>query len=144
MSSHRNEAIIKNAGTQAKGMCFWYKACHSGSHYLDTGLNWYPFIELSHCSSFEDWVPIDFIYGYPIFKCVAVIWQGWEGTKIVVPKRPTRWYAPLLNICTTQWGLIQYKDVVLPVPGWVYRKFHFEDKTITRSSNLHTGDFLYW
>ena len=27
-----------------------------------------------HCNSFEDWVPVDFIYGNPIFKSVAVTW----------------------------------------------------------------------
>ena len=28
----------------------------------------------SHCNSFEDRVPVDLIYGYPIFKWVALTW----------------------------------------------------------------------
>ena len=26
------------------------------------------------CNSFEDWAPIDFVYGCPIFKWVAAMW----------------------------------------------------------------------
>ena len=35
-------------------------------------LSWYPLIYSSHCNSFEDRVPVDGIYGYPIFKWVTV------------------------------------------------------------------------
>ena len=45
----------------------------------------------SHCKSFEDWVPIDFIYEHPIFKWVAVMWTGWYGTIKTVPVMTTRW-----------------------------------------------------
>ena len=39
----------------------------------------------SHCNSFEDQAPVDFIYGCLIFKWVAVTWQEWKGTRIVAP-----------------------------------------------------------
>ena len=35
-------------------------------------LSWCPVFKRSHCISFEDWVPVDEIYGYPIFKWNAV------------------------------------------------------------------------
>ena len=38
------------------------------------------------------WRPIDFSFVYPIFKWVAITWQGWEGTRIVVPTKATRWH----------------------------------------------------
>ena len=50
----------------------------------------YPIIESSHCNSFEDQVPVDFIYGYLIFKWVAVAWYRWEGIRIIVPAMATR------------------------------------------------------
>ena len=31
-------------------------------------------VKSSHCNSFEDWAIVDFIYGCPIFKWVAVTW----------------------------------------------------------------------
>ena len=34
-------------------------------------LSWCPTFKSSHCNSFEDGAPVDFIYGYPIFKCIA-------------------------------------------------------------------------
>ena len=42
-------------------------------------LHLYHIIWPSHCNLFEDWVPVDFIYGYPIFKWIAVSWYGWYG-----------------------------------------------------------------
>ena len=36
-----------------------------------------PIFKWSHCNSLEDRVPVDFIYGYPIFQWVAVTWQKW-------------------------------------------------------------------
>ena len=47
-------------------------------------LTWYLFIKSSQCNSFEDQVPVDEIYGYLIFKWVALTWQGWE---LEVPRR---------------------------------------------------------
>ena len=34
-------------------------------------LFWYPIFNSHHCNSFEDWAPVDFIYGCPIFKWVT-------------------------------------------------------------------------
>ena len=48
-----------------------------------------------NCYSFEDRVLVEFIHGYPIFKCVAVTWQGWEGTSVVVWAMATRRHALL-------------------------------------------------
>ena len=43
---------------------------------LLTHISWYPLVLLSHCNSFEDRVPVDFIYGYPIFIWVVVTWPN--------------------------------------------------------------------
>ena len=43
--------------------------------------SWSPIFKSRPCNSFEDQVPVDFIYGYLIFKWVAGTWQGWEGTR---------------------------------------------------------------
>ena len=34
----------------------------------------FPILKSNHCNSFEDWAPVDEIYGCPIFKWVAVAW----------------------------------------------------------------------
>ena len=39
----------------------------------------------SYCNSFNNQVPPGVIYGYPIFKWVAVTWQWWVGTSLVTP-----------------------------------------------------------
>ena len=44
--------------------------------YIENGPSW--------CNLFDDRVPVDEIYRYHIFKWVALTWQGWEGTRIVV------------------------------------------------------------
>ena len=33
--------------------------------------SWHPIFQSSHSNSFEDWAPVDEIYGCPIFKCIA-------------------------------------------------------------------------
>ena len=38
----------------------------------------YRLMFLSLCNSFEDWAPVDFIYGCPIFKWVAKTWKPCE------------------------------------------------------------------
>ena len=37
-------------------------------------LSWCPIFKSSHCYSFEDWAPVDEIYGCPILKWVAETW----------------------------------------------------------------------
>ena len=49
-------------------------------------LSWCPILKSNHCNAFEDWLPIDFIYHCPIFIWVAVIWQEWQGAKVLAPK----------------------------------------------------------
>ena len=36
-----------------------------------------------HLNSFGYRAPVDEIYGYTIFKCIAVIWQGWMCTRMI-------------------------------------------------------------
>ena len=75
---------------------FWNKpcilngACHTGDVFWHWALSWCPIFKSSHCTSFENWLPIDFIYGYPIFKRGAVTWQERVSTKKVVPTMTTR------------------------------------------------------
>ena len=88
------------------------RACHPGSHCW----NYYhgaQSFKSSHCNSFEDRVPVDEIYRYPIFKWVAVTRQEWEGTRIVTPAIATRGHAlsflqqrlhqPFITIKSTAW-----------------------------------------
>ena len=49
------------------------------------------------------------------------------------------------------WILIQYKDAILKIPSYQYRKFHCGDKTVIRSAYIHNetsyiGNMasLYW
>ena len=55
-------------------------------------VSWCPILMSNHCNSFDDWVPVDEIYGYSIVKWIAVTWQGWEGTRIVVQTMATKWH----------------------------------------------------
>ena len=48
-----------------------------------------PIFKSSHRNTFEY---LDFNYRYQITKWVAVTWQEWEGTRIVVPSMTTRWH----------------------------------------------------
>ena len=47
---------------------------HVGWGLLLVLLPWYPIMQSSLWDSFEDRAPVDFIYGCPIFKSVAVTW----------------------------------------------------------------------
>ena len=60
----------------------------------------------SHCISCEDRVPVDFIYGCPIFKWVAVTWLKGRSTRIIVPLKTVR------AICHIYFQLLR-KGVVL-------------------------------
>ena len=73
-------------------------------------LSWYPPIQSSHCNSFEDQVPVDEIYGYPIFKWVVVTWQLWQGNRIVTPALATTLMLPLVWFASLNidWGIPQY------------------------------------
>ena len=42
--------------------------------------SWCPLVNSSHCNSFEDRAPVDFIYGCPIFKWAAETWSHDRGT----------------------------------------------------------------
>ena len=74
--------------------------CHqASSHYLNQcwilsmlpyGITRQQWVKKSNCcNSFVDRVPVDFIYGYLIFKWVAVTLQEWEGTKVTTPGTAT-------------------------------------------------------
>ena len=55
----------------------------------------------SHCNSFEDWAPVDFIYGCPIFKWVAeTSLPGSLFISIVVAEAmAARWQGPIVRGC---------------------------------------------
>ena len=57
-----------------------------------------PILKSSHCNSFEDWFPVDFIYGNPIFKWVAETWHGREGTRMVTIVLVTKRYTQMNDI----------------------------------------------
>ena len=52
------------------GLPYENGACRAGGHYKDYNYHYAGalFLSHSHGNSFEDRVPVDFIYGYPIFK----------------------------------------------------------------------------
>ena len=87
----------------------------------------------SHCSSFNDWKPVDIISGCLIFIWVAVIWL-----KIRCKHNKQ------INSCPGGWFNIK-------MSSYQYRKSHCGDKTVVRSSYLHNGisytgkmSPLYW
>ena len=51
------------------------------------------------CNSFEDWAPVDFIYGCPIFKWVAVTWLGHRDSS------PKNYHQGSMAYCTF-WTLL--------------------------------------
>ena len=58
-------------------------------------LSWHSVLQPSHCNSFEDRAPVDFIYGCPIFKRVAVTWLPRDDPTIVVPVMVPRVTCPI-------------------------------------------------
>ena len=42
---------------------------------------WCPSFLSRHCNAFEDGVPADEFFGYPIFTWVTVTWQAWEVSR---------------------------------------------------------------
>ena len=78
-------------------------------------------------NSLKDRVPVDFIYGYPIFKWIAVTWQYGR----VVLMMATRGDMPLVDplIC------IMYDIVVL---GW--REWEVVQRSSWRVVMIWTGD----
>ena len=58
-------------------------AWHPGGHYWSYQTGTLSFSR-SHCNSFEEEISVDEIYGYLMFKWVAVTGQDWEGTWVLV------------------------------------------------------------
>ena len=79
----------------------WWFEMPSRSLWHHCNVSWNPTFMSSHYNSFKDRVPVDFIYGYPIFKWVAVTWQRWEGTEKVSPAISARWHL-LLHLANIQ------------------------------------------
>ena len=46
-------------------------------------------------NSFQDWVSILVLWVYSLFKWVAVAWEEWQGTRILVPAMATWWHSPV-------------------------------------------------
>ena len=77
--------VCNNPSFHCSLVFWWPQNCHDiylgmspASHYWD----YYPgalSFESSHCNSFEDRAPVDFIYGCPIFKWVAETWLHDRG-----------------------------------------------------------------
>ena len=66
-----------------------FESSHYLNHYLLYWgllmelLSWYPIYKSSHCNSFEDGAPVDFIDGCPTFKWVLKTWpHGLGGVSI--------------------------------------------------------------
>ena len=70
-------------------------------------------LQTNHSNSFEDQVTTDFFCGCPIFKWIAVNYQGWQGARLVVPAMAARRHAQL-----THWAL---GDVTV---YWLYNFKH--------------------
>ena len=72
-------------------------------------LFWCPIFKWSHCNSFEDGPPVDFIYGWPIVKWVAEIWLvTWQGTRIIIRSMATKATCPIIDLhtCAASWTRI--------------------------------------
>ena len=77
----------------------WNSLRHPDSHCCDYSAGTLSCSQVTS-TRLKDGVPVDFIYGYPIFKWVAVTWQGWEGTRIIVTQIATRATCPINDIQT--------------------------------------------
>ena len=53
----------------------------------------------SRCNSFEDWAPVDLIYGCPVFKWVAVTWPSYMWLQESSPSNGPPEQYTLLNTC---------------------------------------------
>ena len=89
--------------------------CHQAtSHYLSQcwprslspyGVTRPQWLKSSHCNSFEDLAPVDFIYGCLIFKWIAETWLWWHVSSTVNPTMAASWH-DLFNayLLTLIWG----------------------------------------
>ena len=67
---------------------------------ITNSTNRYRPIHPSHCThSLEYWLIVSFIYGYPIFKWVAVTWTKWSGTGITLSTMTIWPHVPLRQTC---------------------------------------------
>ena len=73
-------------------------------------------IKSSHCNSFDD-----FIFGWPIFKWIAVTWQGWEGTSIVVLAVATRSTDPIRSHDIIHHSIYSSRTQISP---WTHKTPH--------------------
>ena len=53
---------------------------------------------LSRPQCVKDWVSVNEIYWYPVFKWIAMTWQEWQCTRLIVPVMATWWYIALLHV----------------------------------------------
>ena len=78
-------------------------------------LSWCPIMKWSHCISSEDWVPINFIYIYPIFHYVAVTWPGWIAMRTAASQVATGLVSeavPTFGHGQSRWQTLQWNS------GW--------------------------
>ena len=71
-----------------------------------------PIFKSSHCNSLDDWAPVDFIYGCPIFKWVAETWLHEKTCPIesldtmIHMMIPGHWHTSLsLDLCSENPGV---------------------------------------
>ena len=64
------------------------RVCHPDSYNQDY---WTGTLTFSHCNSFEDWVHINFIDGYPIFNWTATTDKD---ERVPVLAMAAKWQAP--------------------------------------------------
>ena len=90
---------------------------HSFTHSLIQLTQLLNILKSCHCNSFEDWVAVDFMYRYPIFKWVTVTWQGWDSARIVAQAIATRQRDTLkFGIEHEMWYIEREMYCVLTVP----------------------------
>ena len=66
-------------------------------------LSWCPIFKSGHCNSFEDWAPIDYIYGYCQMSHRNL--TLWQGTRIVAPVMSVCLLTRTISTqCSVLWG----------------------------------------
>ena len=92
-------------------------------------LSWCPIFKSSHCSSFDNQVPVDGIDGYLFVKWVSDLTK-WVGTSSVVSWMATRWYTILVStvhiIGANLWKslcivVVPYEPYFVQI--WIFRNF---------------------
>ena len=111
-------ASLGNKSNRRVVTCVQNQACQSPWWPLFGLLSWCPVnvFKITHCNSFEDRAPVDFIYGCPNLQMSCRDLTIWQGTRIIAPAMAARQHAPLLVLVQVM-AQCHIGDKPLPEPS---------------------------